>query len=194
MISNKTNQSVSFEGEEAGAGYASPTLDLIATGFLVILAIIVMVASLSLPIPGDLRTAPGLLPFLTALSLLLMALVLGATALKRRKKAAGSAATPADDIGVNGDVSLTGTLRLAGIVGIYILSLQLLAFQRDFAIGDSFFSISAFEPVTIIALATIIHVYWRGSLWVTTLVSILWTIILSLVFQKAFNLPLPGSF
>ena len=191
MASNKPNPPVTFEGEEAGAGYASPALDLIAAGFLVILTIIVMIASWSLPVPGDLLTAPGLLPFFTALSLLIMAVVLAITALKRRRLGADYT-QPSDSS--SDSVPVGRTLLLAGLVGFYILALQLLAFQKDFAIGDSFFSISAFEPVTVIALVSIIRIHWHGALWITTLVSVLWTLVLSLIFQKAFSIPLPGSF
>ncbi len=190
MTHEKPNQPVAFEGEEAGAGYASPTLDLIAAGFLVLLTIIVMVASWALPVPGGLLTAPGLLPFVTAFSLLLMALVLGATALKRNRISAERVISKAS----TDDIPTAKTLLLAALVGLYILALQFLAFQRDFSVGDSFFSISAFEPVTIVALAAIVHIHWRGPLWITTVVSVIWTLILSLIFQKAFNIPLPGSF
>jgi len=190
LTSENQKQAVAFDGEEAGAGYASPLLDLIAACFLVVLSIIVVVASWLLPVPGDLLTAPGLLPFFTALSLLIMALILGVTAVKRKSTNYWFAG---DSVSL--DKSQTNrTLLLAALVGLYILALQQLAFQYDFSIGDAFFSISAFEPVTITALAVIIHIYWRGPLWITTLVSVLWTLFLSLVFQKAFNLPLPGSF
>ncbi len=185
---------MTFEGEEAGAGFASPTLDLIAAGFLVLLTIIVMVASWSLPVPGDLLTAPGLLPFFTALSLLMMALVLAVTALKRKKTGHALTTDSSHADSASEDIPVTRTLMLAALVGIYILSLQFLAFQRDFLIGESYFSISAFEPVTIVALAAIIHIHWHGKLWITTLVSLCWTLALSVIFQKAFTLPLPGSF
>ena len=190
MTSENQKQTVAFEGEEAGAGYASPVLDLIAACFLVTLSIIVTIASWLLPIPGDLLTAPGLLPFLTALSLLAMALILGVSAVKR--KATNNWLTE-DSVSLDKSQAYR-TLLLAALVGLYILALQQLAFQYDFSISGAFFSISAFEPVTITALAAIIHIYWRGPLWITTLVSVLWTLLLSLVFQKAFNLPLPGSF
>jgi len=188
LTANDPDQRVMFEGEEAGAGYASSALDLIAAGFLVLLSIVVMVASWSLPVPGDLLTAPGLLPFLTAFSLLLMALVLAVTAVKRRNNDAS------DNRNSTETVATAKTLLLAAMVAIYILSLQYLAFQKDFSVGGIFFSFSAFEPVTIVALAAIIHIHWRGRFWITTLVSMLWTLVLSLIFQKAFNLPLPGSF
>jgi len=181
-------ESVKFEGEESGAGYAAPHLDLIAAGFLVCLAVIVMIASLRLPVPGALLTAPGLLPFLTAASLLLMALMLGATALKRRRDVAQLLVTSrdrAEDI---------RTFLLIAAVAIYIAALQLLAFQTHFTIGDLNFSVSAFEPVTIITLVVIIQGAWRGPMWINTLLAIIWTLLLSVVFQKAFEIPLPGSF
>jgi len=190
LTSENQNQAVAFEGEEAGAGYASPVLDLIAACFLVTLSIIVIIASWLLPVPGDLLTAPGLLPFFTAISLLMMALVLGVTAVKRKTTNNWFV-----DNSVSPDKSQTNrTLVLAALVGLYILALQQLAFQYDFSVGNVFFSISAFEPITITALAAIIYIYWRGPFWINTLVSFFWTLILSLVFQKAFNLPLPGSF
>ncbi|MGI9416440.1 MAG: hypothetical protein ACR2RA_01245, partial [Geminicoccaceae bacterium] len=61
-MSETRENPIGFDGEEAGAGYASPALDLIASAFLVALSIVIMAASLMLPIPGDWTTAPGLLP------------------------------------------------------------------------------------------------------------------------------------
>lgn len=186
-------ESVKFEGEEAGAGYAAPHLDLIAAGFLVCLALIVMVASFKLPVPGAILTAPGLLPFLTAASLLLMALMLGAMAIKRRRDVIELVATPGDAI-LGDKHEQVRTFLLIVVVGVYIAALQLLAFQHNLTIGDLHFSISAFEPVTIITLVVIIQSVWRGPIWITTLLSIIWTLVLSVVFQKAFVIPLPGSF
>lgn len=190
MTSEKTKDPVAFEGEEAGAGYASPKLDLIASCFLAVLAIIVMVAAKRLPVPGDLLTAPGLLPFFTSVSLLLMAVILGFTAVKRKStttQVAGKSVSTKESQTVR-------TLLLIALVGLYILALQVLAFQYDFTVGSTFFSISAFEPVTVVVLAAIVYIYWRGPIWITTAVSVVWTALLSIVFQKAFNLPLPGSF
>lgn len=180
---------VAFEGEEAGAGYASPKLDLIATAFLVALSGVVMVASVRLPVPGDLRTAPGLLPFVTAASLCVMALFLGVTALKRHR--AGPYVAPIEDRTFDENLRV---FALAATIGCYIGALHVLAFQQGFTIGDVYFTLSAFEPATIIALAVIIQVSWRGPVWITTTVSVVWTLLLSVVFQKVFAIPLPGGF
>lgn len=187
MSEARKNQ-ISAEGEEAGAGYASPALDLIASGFLIILSITIMAASMALPVPGDWTTAPGLLPFLVAASLLLMALGLAATAIKRRQSAPGGV-LPSRDRETD-----KRTLQLAVAVAIYIAALQFLAFRQDIVIGGFRHTISAFEPVTIIVLVAIIHLAWRGPLWITTSIAIGWTLILSLIFQHIFVIPLPGGF
>ena len=196
-------ESIKFEGEEAGAGYAAPHLDLIAAGFLVCLALIVMVASFKLPVPGAILTAPGLLPFLTAASLLLMALMLGAMAITRRRNLTELVVTPgdavSDDAAPDNSASedkgeQVRTFLLIVVVGVYIAALQQLSFLYNFAIGNVHFSVSAFEPVTIITLVVIIQSAWRGPIWITTLLAIIWTLALSVVFQKAFVIPLPGSF
>lgn len=180
---------VKFEGEEASAGFASPTLDLIAAAVLIGIAVIVMWASVALPMPGEVHTAPGLLPFIVAASLLLMALGLGASALARRRAGAADLAFGDRDLGTD-----LRSLLLAVAVAVYIAALQLLAFQQNLPIPGVNLKLTAFEPATILTLATIIHLSWRGPFWITAVVSVVWTSILSLVFQIVFRIPLPGSF
>jgi len=180
---------VVFEGEDGNAGYASPALDLIATGFLLALSVAVLVASLRLPVPGGLATAPGLLPFMTALSLAGMAVLLGISALARRRDGTPMWEATGRDSSEDGR-----SIIIVVAVAIYIAGLQGLAFQYYFNIGSVPMVLSAFEPVTIVALSAIIHIFWRGPLWITALVSTGWTLTLSLVFQKVFNIPLPGGF
>ncbi|MGI9498417.1 MAG: tripartite tricarboxylate transporter TctB family protein [Geminicoccaceae bacterium] len=190
MALNKPqSDQITFEGEEAGAGHAAPTLDLIAAAFLIALSLLVMAASLTLPVPGALTTAPGLLPFLTAASLFVMAILLGFSALNRRRP--GVAPDPVDSRNSAED---RGTVLLAVTVALYIAALQVLAFQAFFSVAGVPLVLSAFEPVTILALATLIHLFWRGPLWITVVISISWTLTLSLVFQKIFQIPLPGGF
>ncbi|MEM9030605.1 MAG: hypothetical protein AAGC70_19765 [Pseudomonadota bacterium] len=188
-MSEDTQQRVTFEGEEAHAGYASPMLDLIATALLIALAGAVMIASVALPVPDTLLTAPGLLPFLVSASLLLLAVGLGVSAVARWRS--GTALPMLDDRDLATDFK---SLGLAVAVAIYIASLQVLAFRYDVVLGGFRHTISAFEPVTIIALAVIITMFWRGAIWITALICVCWTALLSLVFQHVFAIPLPGSF
>ena len=188
-MSNAETKHVEFEGEEAGAGFASPGLDLFASGFLLVLSAVVIAASIALPVPGNWTTAPGLLPLLTGASLGMMAILLGVSAWNRRR--AGIAGNPYE--ARSGEADKRAAV-LAGTIAVYIAALQFLAFQVFFNAFGAPFVLSAFEPVTIIALATIIHVSWRGPLWITVLISASWTLTLSLVFQKVFSIPLPGGF
>jgi hypothetical protein len=188
-MSQPGDNTVVFEGEDGNAGYASPALDLIATAFLLALSVAVLIASIRLPVPGGLSTAPGLLPFLTAGSLGIMAMVLGYSAIARRRKGVAMW----EDTGRSRSQDVRSGI-LVGAVAIYIACLQGLAFQYFMTVSGVPFVISAFEPVTIVALAAIIHIFWRGPLWITSVVSIGWTLSLSLVFQKVFNIPLPGGF
>lgn len=188
-MSQTSSEDIKFEGEDANAGFAPPVLDLIAAAVLIAVSVVVMVASLRLPVPGTVLTAPGLLPFVAAAALAAMAVLLGVSALKRHRAGMGFAEEDrrdrAEDI---------RTLALAGAVAVYILGLQLLAFQVYFSVAGVPFVLSAFEPVTLLALAAIIHTAWRGPLWITTLIAVGWTLALSLTFQKLFNIPLPGGF
>lgn len=188
-MAHTENPEVKFEGEEAGAGFASPTLDLIATGILIAISVAMMAASIALPMPGAIHTAPGMLPFVISATLLLMALGLGASALARRRSGV--------HMPIFADRDPTTDLRsllLAVAIAIYIAALQFLAFQHNLSIFGTNLRLTAFEPATIVTLCTIIHLSWRGPIWITATVSIVWTVILSLVFQLVFRIPLPGSF
>lgn len=187
-MSKGDDDPIHFEGEDPNAGLAAPGLDMAAAAFLIVLSAAVMIASLRLPVPGELRTAPGLVPFLTAASLMVMAVMLGLSALGRWRR--GERMNEADARNLREDGR---ALALALAVGIYIFALQELAFRIHFAIAGVPFVLSAFEPVTVIALAAIIHAAWRGPLWITVAVSAGWTLVLSVVFQKLFTLPLPGA-
>ncbi|MDJ0637306.1 MAG: tripartite tricarboxylate transporter TctB family protein [Paracoccaceae bacterium] len=188
-MANPENQEVKFEGEEAGAGFASPTLDLIASAILIAIAVAMMAASVALPMPGAIHTAPGLLPFLVAASLLLMALGLAGSAIARRRS--GIHLPIFADRDVSTDMR---SLLLAAAVAVYVSALHVMAFQQNTSVFGINLRLSAFEPATIVTLCTIIHLSWRGPFWITAAISIAWTITLSVVFQLVFRIPLPGSF
>lgn len=188
-MSNSEDSKVTFEGEDANAGFASPALDLVAAAALIAISVAMMVASAALPVPGAIHTAPGLLPFIVSGTLFLMALGLGASALARRRAGIHQPALAGRDL-----VTDFRSLILAGAVAVYIAALQVLAFQQQLPIPGMNLKLTAFEPATILTLCAIIHVSWRGPFWITAAISIIWTIVLSLVFQIVFRIPLPGSF
>jgi hypothetical protein len=172
--------------EEANAGLATPIMDLSAAIVIALIAIFVAVESLRLPEPGGvIFPAPGLLPFLTAASLLVMALLLGYSALTRRR------ITPRalDRFEIPPDVMRS--LTLGGIVALYVLALQFVPFETGFNIGSLHFAIGAFEPVSVVFLTGLLRIYWRAPLWTCLSVIIVWIAFLSIVFRMLFQTPLP---
>jgi hypothetical protein len=172
--------------EDANAGLATPIMDLMAAVVIAAIAIFLAVESLRLPVPGSvIFTAPGLLPFLTAASLLVMAVLLGTSAITRRRttpRALDRFEIPADAI---------RSLTLGGIVVVYVLALQVVPFEVSFNIGSLHFFIGAFEPVSIVFLTGLLRMYWRAPLWACLSVTVVWVAFLSVVFRMLFQTPLP---
>ncbi len=172
--------------EDANAGLATPVMDLAAAVVIAAIAIFIAVDSLLLPVPGGVvLTAPGLLPFLTAASLVVMAVLLGLSALQRRR-----AIAPAlDRFEIPADAARS--LALGGIVALYVLALQVVPFEMSFNVGGLHFYIGAFEPVSVVFLTGLLRVYWRAPLWACLAVIVTWIAFLSLVFRVLFQTPLP---
>jgi hypothetical protein len=169
----------------ANADMANPVMDLIAAGVIAVIANFVMIASLQLPVPGSVFTAPGLLPFLTAASLLVMALLLGYSAIQRRR----TMPRVLDRFEIPDDFKRT--LVLGGIVILYVLGLQVVPVDVSFNIGGLHFVIGAFETMSLIAITGLLKLYWRAPLWACLAVTAGWIAFLSIVFRMLFQTPLP---
>ena len=172
--------------EDPNAGFATPVMDLAAAAIVAAIAIFVAVESLILPVPGGrVFTAPGLLPFLTSASLLVMAFMLGYSALQRRRampRALDRFEIPSDAL---------RSLALGGIVALYVLAIQVVPFELSFNIGSLHFYIGAFEPVSVVFLTGLLRFYWRAPLWICLAVIVGWIAFLSIVFRMLFQTPLP---
>ena len=171
--------------EDANAGMASPIMDLVAAMVIAAISIFIAAASLALPVPGRIFTAPGLLPFLTAASLMVMSLILGYTAVVRRRT------TPRalDRFEVPEDYKRS--LVLGGIVILYVLALQVIPIELTFSIGSLHFVIGAFETVSLVVITGLLKLYWRAPLWACLSVTVGWIAFLSIVFRMLFQTPLP---
>jgi hypothetical protein len=171
--------------EEANAGFAAPIMDMIAAGVIAAIAIFMAVESLLLPVPGGIMTAPGLLPFLTSASLLVMAAILGVGALGRRRtlpRALDRFELPSDFL---------RSLALFGIVVVYVAALQFIPVRASFNIGSLHFVIGAFETVSVVAITALLRFYWRARLWACLAVAVFWIAFLSVTFRMVFLTPLP---
>jgi Tripartite tricarboxylate transporter TctB family len=171
---------------EANADLATPVMDLTAAAVIAAIAICLAIDSLLLPVPGgNIFTAPGLLPFLTSASLLAMAVVLGYSAIGRRRsmpRALDRFEIPTDAL---------RSLTLGGIVVLYVLALQVIHFEAHFEIGSLHFVIGTFEPVSVVFLTGLLRLYWRAPLWACLSIIVVWIAFLSVVFRMLFQIPLP---
>ncbi|WP_419913203.1 tripartite tricarboxylate transporter TctB family protein [Hoeflea sp.] len=174
-----------FAGEDEHAGFATPVQDMIAAAFLIVLSLWIMIESVRMTNPGSLSTTPGLLPFMTAGSLCVMALILGAMAIRRR--AAG--ATAAEDE----RPEHVRTAMLAAFIGAYLLALQFLNFEYTTMVGGMELAYGGFEVITIVFLTIILTVFWTTAIWKCLLVSAVWITLLAAAFRYVFVIPLPGS-
>ena len=171
--------------EEANAGYATPIMDMIASGIVAAIALIMAVNSLLLPVPGGIFSAPGLLPFLTSASLLIMAGVLGFNALSRRRT------TPRELDHIELPSDFKRSLALGGIVILYVLGLQFVPVHTSFNIGSLHIVIGAFETVSVVVITGLLRFYWRGRLWACLTIAVFWIAFLSITFRIVFQTPLP---
>lgn len=180
-----TDRQSTFGGEDPSAGYATPVMDLAAAVVLTAIGLWVMIEAVLLPMPGQLFTAPGLLPFLTGASIVIMALALARSALVRRR-----ATEPGADIFELPD-DFRRSLGLGAIIIIYVSALQLLPIEAAATILGARVVIGSFEAVSIVVLTTVLSLYWRQPLWACLGVALIWIAFLSGMFRVVFNIPLP---
>ena len=183
-----TDQPTTALSEDPNAGHATPFMDLIAAGVLAAIAAWFMIDSLLLPLPGGITTAPGLLPFLTAATLMIMAVMLGIDAVKRRRN--GIAGVPVPD-GLELPADFRRSMALGAIFVGYVFALEYASIEVVFQAFTLRFLIGAFEVVTLIFLAAILRIYWQEALWKCVAVSFGWIAFLSIVFRLVYRVPLP---
>jgi len=180
-----TEQEDTVLSEDPNAGLATPLMDLVAAGIIAAIAIWFAVESLRLPVPGGLITAPGLLSFLTAGSLLIMSGLMAAAALRRKR------ALPPGIPGFELPADFWRSILLGAILVVYVAALQFLPVAAAVKIGSLRLVIGNFEVATLAILATILRVFWRRTLWTCLAVAFGWVAFLSIVFRLVFEIQLP---
>ena len=171
--------------EDPNAGLATPAMDLAAAGIVAAIAIWFGIEALRLPVPGGLITAPGLLPFLTAGSLLIMAGLLAAAAIRRRRM------VPTASAGFELPPDFWRSMLLGAILIGYVAALQFLPVAVAFRVGPVRLVIGNFEVATVIVLTAILRIFWQQALWACVAVAFGWVAFLSLVFRLVFEQQLP---
>ena len=179
--------------EEEGESRSSPRKDLIAAAFLTVLSVFAMALASRLPNPGGPLTHPGLLPFLTGLTLLAMAAGLGFSAVRDggAKALFQRIADGAPD--VLGHEDARRTLLLVAIIGLYVLLADLVTFDLRYPMQFFVVHFSSYEAISIGILTMVLRIFWRAPLWRCLLVSVVFVIALASVFRHGFHILLPGA-
>lgn len=176
-----------FRGEDENAGAAHPALDLVAGLFLLAIGIWFAAMSVALPVPGGVFSAPGLLPFLTAASLGVMAIILAFSGVR------GLRLSPRLDlVRTLFDLESQRRTLLVLTVIVYVAALDALSFEHYVTFGGLSVPVGSFEPVTIVALTAMLRLFWTPRLAHCVLVSVIWTIVLGFTFRGVFKIPMPG--
>jgi hypothetical protein len=185
-------QAGSFTGEEGGAA-VSPGKDLAAAAMVAAIGLAAMILSLDLDAPASLYTAPGLMPFLTGLCLIIMATGLARKALKRAHLREILAAA-GDPIGPYlADAEGRRTLILVGLVFVYVVLTDLISFEIRMPTGFYTFRFSSYEAISIPIIALILKMFWRARWLACIAVAAGMVIALAWIFRDGFEILLPGS-
>ncbi|MCH8913962.1 MAG: hypothetical protein IIA33_10400 [Planctomycetes bacterium] len=183
-----------FAGEEDPTGQATPGKDLGSACVIGALSIAVMVMSLRLDIPGSVSTAPGLLPFVTSLSLLLMAVVLGVRAVQAGgARGFVSASRRASEAFLSSEEGRRSLLLIVIIVA-YVLLVGVINFDLRLPTPVFVFRLSSYEVISIAVITLIMKLFWKGPLTRCFLVSLITIEVLAAIFRYAFGIIMPESF
>ncbi len=188
----ETPEKTKFVGEEDEDFSATPVKELAAAAFIVILSLCVIIPAVRMPKPTTIYTHPGLLPFLIGVSLLLMAVGLGVRAV-RMGGAKHFFRLPSKTVGDRlKDVESRRTLLLIGIIIVYVVLVDYIAFDLRLPIGSLVIFFSSYELISIVTLTVILKIYWRASVARCLLVSAGWIVAIASTFRYAFQILLPG--
>lgn len=189
-IGNGEDEKAVFTGEENTEERSTPKKDLAAAIFIAVLSFVAMYYAWRLEVVDSIFTAPGLLPFLTGLSLLAMALGPGLKAV-RHGAADGFFKGNAVVSGFFGDEENLRTLLLIGIILAWVVIVDQITFDLRLRTPIHVFRFSSYEAISIPMLILILRLFWRASMARCSAVSIVAIIALAAVFRDGFKILLP---
>jgi len=178
--------------ESCDSGLSTAGKDIAAAGVIIVLSLLVIIFAVRMPNPDTIFTHPGLLPFLIGLTLIAMALGLAIRAfrlggvkniLQARERSVRTFFEKTEN---------RRTLLVIGIIILYVILVDFIAFDLRLPVGFFVFHFSSFELISIVVLSVILRIFWRATLIRCTLVSAGWIIALVSVFRYAFHILLPG--
>jgi hypothetical protein len=191
--SGPPEEKVRFTGEEGGGKRTTPRKDLGAAVVIGALAVAAMVFSLRLEVPTSIHTAPGLLPFLSGLTLLAMAIGLGASAIRNGGTIDFFVASRAAALNYLAQRQSRRTLLLMAVLTGYVLLAGQISFDLRLPTPFFVFQFSSWEAISMPVLAGILRLFWRAAFWKCGLLSVLMVFFLADIFRYAFHILLPAA-
>ncbi|MBT7953698.1 MAG: hypothetical protein HN731_00780 [Rhodospirillaceae bacterium] len=183
-----------FTGEEGGDERSSPRKDFIASIFVALLGVFAMILAVQLGAPESILTAPGLLPFFTGASLILMAIGL---LVKTKRRYGWDPMLQSSGFGAISaylaEPESRRTLMLMLIVFAYVMVLGQMDMDLRYKTSFYTFRFSGFEAISIPVIFFILRFFWRSTLLNCFLVATGIVVFLAVVFRDGFQILLPGS-
>lgn len=182
-----------FTGEEGGDINSTPGKNLGSAVVIGALGLYAMGLSLTFDSPDTIFTAPGLLPFITGATLVIMCIFLG---IKGVREGGGEnwLAAPmnaarvflADDEGRR-------AMMLMGIVFLYVLLVGLIDFDLRLPTPVLDIRLSSYEVISFGMITWILKVFWRKSLLKSFVVAFLVVEGLAITFRYGFGILMPAA-
>ena len=183
-------------GEEELVERSTPNKDLASAVVVAVVAVLTLVFSFRLDVPGSFYTAPGLLPFITGFTLLLMALTLGVRAIRAGAKmnVAGLLGIPSKMI--RGFLSAKNWRRpiLIALVVTYVLLVAFINFELRLPTPLFVLQISSYEVISVIMVTWVLRTFWGASLLRCFLTTLITVEALAFVFRYGFGILMPETF
>jgi len=181
-----------FKGEEDIEAASTPQKDLVSACVIGVVAVGAMVLSARMPDPGrSVFTHPGLLPFVTGLLLLAMAIGLAVRALREggARHLSSVFARPTDP---DERSYARRTWVLIALIVAMIVAVDYVSFRIRIPIGNFEFKISSFECVAIPIVTVIMKLFWQKSWLRCFLAAAITAMLLAAAFRWGFKIPMPG--
>ena len=181
-----------FVGEEDVGGRSSPGKDLAAAIAIGLFALAAMYFALTLQVPDNLLTAPGLLPFLTAVTLLAMAVGLGVKAFRAGGSFAELRGVFETARRAVGQQEPRRALVLIATVVLYVVAVDQVPFELTIPTSAFVLAFSSYELISGIVLTFLLKLFWGAAILRCLLVAFVWIVILANIFRFGFHILLPG--
>ncbi len=193
MSTEKVSQPL---GEEELVERSTPNKDLASAVVVAVVAVLTLVFSIRLDVPGSFYTAPGLLPFITGFTLLLMALTLGVRAIRAGAKMSVAGLLGISSKMIRGFLSAKNWRRpiLTALVVTYVLLVAFINFELRLPTPLFVLQISSYEVISVIMVTWVLRIFWGASLLRCFLTTLITVEALAFVFRYGFGILMPETF